>query len=360
MRFGGKFYCCNRKLLVTQNNLKKILLILLFLAVASGISHAQLGSYAGSFSKMGFGARGMSMSNAQVADIFGNINGIYNPALAAFQETGNVNLGYTFLSMDRKLNFLGFTKKFKLPKQDKGGAGITLAWLNAGVSDIDGRDNDTRQIGMFSTFENEFYLGTAFLLSEQLSLGVGFKLYYSKLFEEVTTTSFAIDLGAVYKASPNLAFGLSYKDIGAKYEWRTSEIYGSLGNTTQDNFPKTLDLGASYLLPKNLGIVSAALQQYFNPSQEADSTGVVPDKSNNTVFRVGAEFNIIPQVKLRAGIDRIDPSADDFAGNLKPSLGFGVEKSFSKTINLGLDYSFQFEPFSHDPIQNLTIAFKFK
>lgn len=50
------------------------------------------------------------MGNAMVSDIFGNINGIYNPALSAFQIDGNVNLGYTFLSLDRKLNFLGFTK----------------------------------------------------------------------------------------------------------------------------------------------------------------------------------------------------------------------------------------------------------
>jgi opacity protein-like surface antigen len=247
-----------------------------------------------------------------------------------------------------------------LPKQQQGGAGITLAWLNAGVSDIDGRDNDTKQIGMFSTFENEFYLGTAFLIEEKVSLGVGFKLYYSKLYEEVTTTSFAIDIGAIYQASANLALGFSFKDIGARYEWKTSEIYGSLGNTTEDKFPKTLDLGASYLLPKNYGIVSLAIQQYFNPDSEPDSLGTTPEKSNNTVLRIGAEINIVPQVKFRAGLDRIDFSADDFGGNLKPSFGIGLDKSFSKTINLGVDYSFQLEPFTHDPIQNITLAFKFK
>lgn len=340
--------------------MKRILSILILSFAVTGISFAQLGSYSGSFSRIGFGARGMSMGNAMVSDIFGNINGIYNPALSAFQTDGNVNLGYTFMSLDRKLNYLGFTKKFKLPKQKQGGAGITLAWLNAGVSDIDGRDNDTRQIGMFSTFENEFYLGTAFLLDEKFSLGVGFKLYYSKLFEEVTTTSFAIDLGAVYRATDIMSFGISYKDIGAKYEWRTSEIYGSLGNTTEDKFPKLLDLGASYLLPKNIGIVSLAIQQYFNPESLPDSLGTVPDRSNNTVFRLGTEINIVPQVKFRAGLDRIDLYADDFAGNLKPTFGIGLDKSFSKKVNLGIDYSFQLEPFTHDPLQNITIVFKFK
>lgn len=326
----------------------------------TGTSNAQLGSYAGAFSRMGFGARGISMSNAMVSDIFGDINGIYNPSLASFQENGIVNLGYTFLSLDRKLNFVGFTRKFKLPKQQDGGAGITLAWINAGVNDIDGRDNDTKQIGMFSTFENEFYLGTSFLLSEKFSAGIGFKLYYAKLFSDITATSFAIDLGAVYKANDKLAIGLAIRDLGAKYEWQTSSLYGSLGNTTKDKFPRIADLGATYLLPKNLGLATLALQQYFNPESEPDTNGVVPDHKNNSVIRFGVEINVISQVKFRAGLDRIDFSADDFTGNLKPSFGIGLNKNISKTINLGLDYSFQIEPYTHDPIQNIGVAFKFK
>jgi len=332
----------------------------LLIISVTGTSNAQLGSYAGAFSRMGFGARGISMSNAMVSDIFGDINGIYNPSLASFQENGIVNLGYTFLSLDRKLNFVGFTRKFKLPKQQDGGAGITLAWINAGVNDIDGRDNDTKQIGMFSTFENEFYLGTSFLLSEKFSAGIGFKLYYAKLFSDITATSFAIDLGAVYKANDKLAIGLAIRDLGAKYEWQTSSLYGSLGNTTKDKFPRIADLGATYLLPKNLGLVTLALQQYFNPESEPDTNGVVPDHKNNSVIRFGVEINVISQVKFRAGLDRIDFSADDFTGNLKPSFGIGLNKNISKTINLGLDYSFQIEPYTHDPIQNIGVAFKFK
>lgn len=308
---------------------------------------------------MGFSARGLSMSNAAVSDIFGDISGIYNPALATFQEDGKVDLGYTFLSLDRKLNFFGFTKKFKLPNQEKGGAGITLAWINAGVSDIDGRDNDTRQIGLFSTFENEFYLGTGFKVSDNVSLGVGFKLYYAKLFEEVTSTSFALDFGGIYKVNEKLALGISLKDIGAKYEWQTSQLYGSNGNTTKDKFPMILDLGATYVLPEKYGLVSLALQQYFSKTED-DVENAVSENSNNSVLRFGIETYVIEQVKLRAGLDRIDFSADDFTGNLKPSFGFGLSKNFSKTINLGVDYSFQLEPFSHDPVQNIGIVFKFK
>ncbi len=341
--------------------MKKFVISILFLICFFDLSHAQVGSFAGAFSRLGFSARGMSMSNAMVSDVFGDINGIYNPALATFQEVGLVNLGYSFLSLDRKLNFVGYTTKVKLPKQKSGGAGITVAWINAGVDDIDGRDNDTKQIGMFSTFENEFYLGTAFIIDEKVSLGVGFKLYYAKLYTDITTSSFALDFGGTYKASSNLAFGIALKDIGAKYEWQTSDLYGSLGNTTEDKFPTLLDLGATYLLPKNFGIASLAIRQIFNPSvTTTNDTATSGDITNNTVVRFGFEVNVIPQVKFRAGLDRIDFNSDDFTGNLEPSFGLGLNKNFSQSINLGIDYSFQLEPFTHDPVQDIGIVFKFK
>jgi len=104
--------------------LKKFLIFILFSIIILDTGYAQVGSFAGAFSRLGFSARGMGMSNAMVADVYGDINGIYNPALATFQEEGLVNLGYSFLSLDRKLNFLGFTKKVKLPNQETGGAGL--------------------------------------------------------------------------------------------------------------------------------------------------------------------------------------------------------------------------------------------
>lgn len=338
----------------------KYLVKILFFILLSNFCNAQLGSYAGAFSRMGFSARGLAMSNAMVANVYGDVNGIYNPALATFQEVGLVNLGYTFLSLDRKLNFVGYTQKVKLPQQKKGGAGITVAWINAGVTDIDGRDNDTRSTGSLSTFENEFYLGTAFILDEKISLGLGFKLYYSGLYTDVTATSFALDIGGIYKADSNLAFGFLVRDLGAKYEWQTSAIYGSNGNTTEDKFPVIFDIGSTYLLPKNFGLVSLGLQQYFNPASEPDTSGTIPEKSNNTVLRFGFEYNVVSQVKLRAGLGRMDFSSDDFTGNLEPSFGLGLNKNFSKSINLGVDYSFQLEPFTHDPVQNIGIVFKFK
>lgn len=341
--------------------MRKILLAILLIVVSHTAAHSQAGSFAGAFSRLGFGARGLSMGNAMVANIFGDVSGYYNPALATFQDEGFVNVGYTFMSLDRQLNFLSFAKRFEFPNQQIRGAGISISWLNSGVGDIDGRDNDTRKIGTFSTFDNQFALGLGFIVSDQVSIGVGFKYYYSKLFEEVTSTSVAFDGGIIFRPQPNLALGFSVRDINARNEWNTQNIYGStFGNQTVNKFPTLFNLGGSLLLPNNIGVVSLEAEYQKNPKVE-DNTIISTDDlvSDNVTLKVGGELFLTPNVNVRAGLDRIDLGSDDIMGNLKPSIGVGFYKNFSKSIILGLDYAFQLEPYTHDPIQNISIGFKF-
>lgn len=336
--------------------MKRIIIIILTLAAASGL-YAQSGSYAGSFARLGFGARGLAKGNAMVSDVFGDYSGYYNPALSCFQEDANLNLGYSFLSLDRKLNFIGIAKKITM---ENGGAGISLSWINAGVTDIDGRDNDANKIGDFSTFENQFYLGTGFLLDENLALGVGFKLYYAKLFDEVTTNSIAFDIGAVYKVKPDLAIGVTLRDFSAKYKWETNSIYGSNGKTTEDKFPTLFNLGASYLLPQNFGVVSLEFETMLPHKVEETSSEITYNPENLYYLKVGAEIILTEQLKIRAGLDRIGLNEEDFGGSLKPGIGVGFRKVFAKNILLGIDYSFQLEPYTKQPLQNLGINFNFK
>lgn len=342
--------------------MRKYLLIILVLVFA-GTANAQLGSYAGAFARIGFGARGLSMGNALVSDAFGDVTGYYNPSLSVFQEQGIVNVGYTFMSLDRKLNFLSFAKQFKL-SEGKQTAGISLSWLNAGVSDIDGRDNDGRSLGMLSTYENQLILGMGFMLSPQFAAGVGFKLYLARLYEKVSTTRVGVDLGVTYLAAKDLSVGLAVRDLGVKYKWETSDVYGSLnGTVTENKFPTIVDVGATYNLPKKLGVFSVGVGTYINPKFETKDTLGITTKSEqkmNVTLRLGGEVNINEYVKVRAGIDRMDLNSDDFFGNIKPGVGMSISKSFSKNVILGVDYSFQFEPYTQKPMQNIGIAFKFR
>ena len=315
------------------------------LVIFSGISYSQLGGTPGAFTRMGFNARGISMGGAMVAVIKGDLNGIYNPALSSFQDEHLISAGYTFLSFDRKLNFISYTKNFRIPGQSEGGAGITFGWLNAGVSNIDGRDMDGFKIGEFSTSENQFLFAPSIKASDKLSLGAGFKFYYSKLFEEVTSTSFGFDLGVVYRINKKITAGLTVRDINSRYEWNTTKLYGPFfGNQTKEKFPLLYIAGLSYLLPEEFGLVSAEFQSSNR-------------KSN--IIRLGSEISPVKYFFIRAGIDRFDLAEKDKLGSARASFGAGYQKSF-KSYVIGLDYSFVMEPFSGRPMQTISVLFKIK
>jgi hypothetical protein len=322
--------------------LKKLFLILLF--ITNGI-FAQLGGFAGSFTRLGFSARGISMGNAMTSVIYGDITGYYNPALSSFQDEHLINLSYSFLTLDRRLNFVSYTKNFKIPGQPQGGAGVTFSWINAGVSNIDGRDGDGFPIGTYSTSENQFSFAPAIRVSDHVSLGVAFKFYYSKLFDGVTSTSLGFDIGALYKITDKFNAGLTIKDLNSKYQWNTASVYGQEnGTTTIDKFPVLYDLGISYLLPKNRGIVSIEYETTNN-------------KAN--IFKLGGEVNFIKDFSFRGGIDRFDLNSKDIVGNSTFMLGVGFQKPLKNFI-LGIDYAFEMEPYTHNPFQVLTAVFKIK
>ena len=326
----------------------KKLIIIIIAAICAGQSLSQLGGYPGAFTRLGFSARGIAMGNAMTSVNTGDVMGLYNPAVSPYQDDHLINLSYSFLSLDRTLNFVTYTKNFKLPNQSQGGAGITFAWVNAGVSDIDGRDADGFSIGMLSTSDNMFYFAPSIRVSEKLSFGVGFKLYYSKLYSDeankVSSTSFGFDVGGLFRVSEKLNIGLTVKDINSKYEWNTIDLYGQNGNTTKEKFPLIYTLGASYMLPDNFGLVSLDYE--------------TSNKKSN-IFRVGAEVYPIRDIKFRAGMDRLDLSANDVFGGAKGMFGLGYQKPFGNYV-VGIDYSFVLEPYTHNPFQTITAVFKIK
>ena len=120
---------------------KKLYTIVLSLLFVSGVvaqsdQYSELSSLPGAFSRMGFGARGMGMGNAMSAVITGDMVAYYNPALSVFQEKNSFQTSYSFLSLDRNLNFLSFTKKFILGKKDSDGNIIgkkRVAGISAGI-----------------------------------------------------------------------------------------------------------------------------------------------------------------------------------------------------------------------------------
>lgn len=318
--------------------IKKIFLqIILVSTIASAqAAVSDISSMPGAFTRMGFGARGMGMGNAVSAVPEGSLVSYYNPALAPFQQGNSFQTSYSILSFDRSLNFLNFTRKFELGKKtDADGnikpgsvAGISIGIINAGVAKIDARDNQGNKTGELSTTENQFFVAVANRFSDKLSIGLAFKFFYYKLYEDATSTGLGFDIGALYLLNDRMTISLMLTDINSKYEWDTGKIYGSSGNITKDKFPLLKKVGFSYKFDEPRIIASVEFE---------NSDG------GTNILRAGGEYNIYENLFLRAGLDKLNLSNFDFPA--RPSFGFSYLRIMG-TLNIGINYAFVLEPYS--------------
>ncbi len=313
-----------------------VILILLSSILFAQPKFIDVNSKPGAFSRMGFGARGIGMGNAMSAVTDGNLVSYYNPALSPFQENSSFQTGYSFLSLNRSLNFLSFTKKFdfysskdtSVTRKPSRTAGISAGIINSGVSGIDGRDNNGLPTGELSTSENQFFLSVANRFSEKLSIGISVKFYYYKLYEKITSSGLGIDIGTLYKINNNWNVSLMISDLNSKYEWDSSPIYDQQGLTTTDKFPVMNKIGVSYYNP---GIKLLTAIEFENSN------------AGRNIIRLGAEYNIYEGLFLRGGVDQFN--LNNIEAAFKPSLGFSYSKSFGDFI-LSVDYAFMMEQYS--------------
>lgn len=316
----------------------KIFIVLLLPSIITAQSqYVSIAGEPGAFSRMGFGARGKGMANAMASITDGTLVSYYNPALIVYQAGNSFQTSYSFLSLDRSLNFLNFTRKFELGKNKADTsaitkrvqvAGVSVGIINAGVSEFDERDNQGIKTGTLSPFENQFFLGLANRFSEKLSLGISAKFYYAKLYDEITSTTFGIDIGAVYRYNEKLTFALAIIDINSKYKWDTTKIYDTDGSNTQDKFPLIKKLAVSYKFEEQK-LLAAIEFEAIN--------------SETNFLRIGAEYNIFENLFIRGGVDNFNVSNTDMP--VRPSFGFSYFRDFQTFIG-GIDYAFVIEPYS--------------
>lgn len=295
-------------------------------------TQGQTAGTAGAFARMGFGARGVAMGNALTAVTNGEVATYYNPALSAFSSQRTASATFTFLSLDRYLNFLSYTQ----PLQPM--AGLSVGIINGGVRDIDGRDGDGSHTENYSTYENQFFLSFSNRVEENISLGVTVKLLHSKLFEEVKSTTVGFDIGVLIRPTESIAIGASIQDLNSKYRWDTKSIYQSNGRTTEDTFPYLSRIGVTYEFPAQSGILSI---EFENSSEKTN------------LMRFGAEYTILENFSVRGGLDRWEFS--DQATGVKPSFGFTVKNSYDGW-SPALAYAYVIESFAPGAIHLITLS----
>lgn len=305
--------------------------------MAQSVQYSEISSMPGAFARMGFGARGMGMGNALSSVLTGDKTAYYNPALSVYQEDNSFQTSYSFLSLDRNLNFLSFTRKFELGKKDEQGnfvgqkrvAGVSAGIINAGVSNFQERDNQGNVTGELNPFENQFFVALANQFSEKLTVGFTAKFYYSKLYDKVSTNTFGIDIGALYRIDENLTLSAVVSDLLSKYEWDTTPIYGQEGRSgVDDYFPTLIKIGASYYLESS-NILAAI---------EVENTS-----AGNNYLRFGLEYGIYEGLFIRGGLDKFDVSHTSVPS--RPSLGFSYFYDFGNLVT-AVNYAFVVEPYS--------------
>lgn len=316
--------------------------LILYLILISTLAFAQpefsqISSMPGAFARMGFGARGIGMGNAMSAVNEGALVSYYNPALVPFQKNNNFQTTYSILSLDRSLNFLSFTRNFEFysdkdtnleNRKPRSVAGISVGIINGGVSKIDGRDRQGFKTGELSTSENQFFIGFANRFSEKFSLGIALKIYYYKLYEDVSSTGVGIDIGALYLISNNIKLSFMLTDINSKYKWDTSPVRGQSGANTENKFPLLKKIGLSYKIEEVKLLTSIELEN---------------SNAGTNFIRFGIEYNIYENLFLRGGMDRINLSNFDVPS--LPSAGFSFFKPFGSIV-AGIDYAYVYEPYS--------------
>jgi hypothetical protein len=335
--------------------MKKLLLFLI--ALTFGMSDAA-GQAAGAFSRMGFGARGIAMSNALVADGFGGASPYYNPALAPFIPGQSLEASAAFMTLDRDLQFLQLSAPLR-PR-----AGIAAGLIHAAVSDIDGRDDSGYHTQTYSTDEFAFFLAFGVRMSERLSAGLGFQFYRADYFEGVSpVNSIGIDLGLNMQATESLRLGFAVDDLLARYSWDTSDLFGSAGRTTSDRFPTRIRLGGAYQLMGSQLLVTAEYESSITSSEirtrEVRLVGDTPREVftserlalHDSQFRVGAEYQPMDFFAMRAGVDGL--GAEAIAG-ARPSGGFMVEQELGSLVGR-FEYAFVLESYALGTMHLVTL-----
>ncbi len=274
------------------------------------------GGYAGAYLRIGLGARGMSMGNAQVASAEDGFGLYYNPASLPYMKSRSANMSYSFLSLDRRFNYLGYST----PVEPKGAprAGLSIGWIYSGVTDIDAYNSIGEKTGSFDQGLHAFYLSFGIMIiPDRLSVGLSGKYLLEKMSGpngsfDYTGEGAGADLGVLLKAFPWLSVGYQVKDINAKLRSNTDQIF-ERGRTLENKFPISNRAGFYAITP--LKWLRAAYDfEWSNAGQEKN--------------HFGAEA-VLPGAALRAGYD-----------NDHLTLGAGATFAAGFGITATLNYAF--------------------
>lgn len=308
--------------------MKKIIIILVLLSYAGA---QDWGGQSGGFLRMGITARSIAMGGGFTAELDQSFATFHNPAWAAFLIHRQLGSSYTNLTMDRRLAATSFATS--LPPT----AGVGVAWVFAGVNDIQGRYSTGMKSSKMQTGENALMITFAQRIVPWISIGANFKLLRYDLpiteSDQISGSGIGFDIGLLIKAGTYSTFGIMVQDLSSNYQWNTNEIY-TQGGPYKDEFPTIYRIGSRF---NNKGLIIIG------------DVGVITDHNTYTGFlpRLGVEYGFLDQYYFRGGY-----------GNGRMAFGIGYEYGLFKPRDSHIDYAFSMDWVSQTA-HTISYAFSF-
>ena len=286
------------------------------------------GGYAGAFQQLGLGARALGMGGAFVGVADDATAGFFNPAGLVQIRMRTFGAFYRKMTLDRRLSYITYC----LPVRQE--ATISIGWINAGVKDVVGRNENGEITEEIRNYENaiELFFGRK-ILNE---LSVGIRIGYVQ-FNLANINAYGVGFGfsAFGKPMQKLRLGAAVENLGMKYSWTSGDYWKKfdlLGSSSKEDFPINLRFGASYLLLKDRILISSEIDK---------------NEKQKEKIHLGVEGWILEKLAARAGYDR---------GSL--TLGVGLRQKMRSTI-LEFDYAYVSSRVGEDPDYLISLQLEF-
>jgi len=260
--------------------------------------------------RSGAGARPLAMGGASTAVASDATATVWNVAgLSRVESTAVASMYSARDGLDRFHNFLAVAKSL-----EKIGT-FGIAWINAGVRDIERYSSANVHEGSFDSSENAFLLSYGGIF-DPVRVGGGVKILSQKIDPQLDDTSMGfggLDIGIMADPVESVTIGLTIQNI--------------FGKIAEASVPVQVKLGtAMRLLPENNLLLAVDLDKAF-----------VDLEGSTAVLRMGAEYWAAKLIGFRLGVT----SEKEF------SAGIGINIS---DVNLDYAYSIKrdgLEPDTH-------------
>ena len=306
------------------------ILLILTLFCSAAFAETGDGGYAGPFLQLGFGARALGMGGAFVAVADDATGGFFNPAGLTQLTKRTFGAFYRKMTLDRRLSYVVYNQ----PIRDE--ATIALAWTNAGVGDVMGRDPDGYPTEEITNYQNAVQLFLGRRIIDELSVGLTME-YIQYNLANINAYGIGFGFSAMGKPIPELRLGVAVENLGMKYSWTSGDYWKRidsdiLGSSVTEEFPFNLRFGVSYLLLEGRILLSSEIDK--SEKQEAK-------------IHLGVEGWALENVAGRIGYDR---------GSL--TLGLGLRHKIQTAV-LGFDYAFITSRVEDDADHLISLQFEF-